>query len=136
MSRSNAMGFAAFRNEKYLNIETFKKSGQGVKTPVWFAADPNADITSESARLFFYTIGVSGKVKRIRNNPRVRIAPCKVRGEVTGAWQDARVQIIAGEEAQRAAKLVRRKYFPLADILSFFARFSRRERIVMVLIPA
>jgi PPOX class probable F420-dependent enzyme len=130
------MGFAAFRNEKYLSIETFRKSGQGVKTPVWFAADPNTDIASESARLFFYTIGVSGKVKRIRNNPRVKIAPCKIRGEVTGEWQDGRVEIIAGEEARRAANLVRRKYFPLAHILSFFARFSRRERIVMAITPA
>lgn len=130
------MGFVAFRDKKYLNIETFKKSGEGVKTPVWFAADPNADIAGENARLFFYTIGVSGKVKRIRNNPRVKIAPCKVRGEVTGEWQDARVQIISGEEARRAANLVRWKYFPLAHILAFFALFSRRERIVMVLTPA
>lgn len=130
------MGFAPFRNEKYLSIETFRKNGQGVKTPVWFAADPNADITSENARLFFYTIGVSGKVKRIRNNPRVKIAPCNIRGEVTGEWQDAQVQIISGEEAKRAANLVRRKYFPLAHILAFFALFSRRERIVMALTPA
>jgi len=130
------MGFAAFRNEKYLNIETFRKNGHGVKTPVWFAADPNADIAGASARLFFYTIGVSGKVKRIRNDPRVKIAPCTIRGAVTGEWQDARVQIITGEEARRATNLVQRKYFPLAQILSFFALFRRRERIVMAITPA
>jgi len=130
------MGFVAFRDEKYLNIETFKRSGQGVKTPVWFAADPNADIAGENARLFFFTIGVSGKVKRIRNNPRVKIAPCTVRGAVTGEWQEARVQIIGGEEAKRATNLVRRKYFPLAQVLAFFALFSRRERVVMAITPA
>jgi len=129
------MGFAAFRDQKYLSIQTFKKSGQGVKTPVWFAADPNADLAGENARLFFYTIGVSGKVKRIRNNPRVKIAPCTIRGAATGEWQDAHAQIITGEEAKRAANLVRRRYFPLAYILAFFALFSRRERIVMVLTP-
>ena len=32
------MGFAAFSEKKYLNLETFKKNGDGVKTPVWFRA--------------------------------------------------------------------------------------------------
>ncbi len=62
------MGFAAFAGQKYLNLETFKKSGDGVKTPVWFAAEPSAKLDSSDAKLYVYTIGVSGKVKRIRNN--------------------------------------------------------------------
>ena len=66
------MGFEAFAGHKYLNLETFKKSGEGVKTPVWFAADPASDLASDAARLYAYTIGNSGKVKRIRNNGRVR----------------------------------------------------------------
>src|SRR2546421_316307 len=64
------MGFAAFAGHKYLNLETLKKSGDGVKTPVWFAADPSASLDSNDAKLYVYTIGVSGKVKSIRNNPR------------------------------------------------------------------
>ncbi len=74
------MSFAPFAGQKYLNLETFKKNGTGVKTPVWFAADPSASLDSNGAKLYVYTIGVSGKVKRIRNNPHVKIAPCDMRG--------------------------------------------------------
>jgi PPOX class probable F420-dependent enzyme len=130
------MGFAAFRDHKYLSLETFKKSGEGVKTPVWFAADPASDLGSNEARLFLYTIGNTGKVKRIRNNPRVKIAPCKIKGEPLGEFEDATAVIITGEEAARAMKLLNKKYFPWKQLLGFFALFSRRERIVMVLRPA
>jgi len=129
------MGFAAFRDHKYLSLETFKKSGEGVKTPVWFAADPASDLGSNEARLFLYTIGNTGKVKRIRNNPRVKIAPCKIKGEPLGEFVDATAVIITGEEAARAMKLLNKKYFPWKQLLGFFALFSRRERIVMVLRP-
>src|SRR5258705_11654888 len=89
--RSDAMGFAAFAGHKYLNLETFKKSGEGVKTPVWFAADPSASLDSNDAKLYVYTIGVSGKGKRIRNNPPVKIAPCDMRGRGLGGWGETRV---------------------------------------------
>jgi uncharacterized protein len=130
------MGFAAFAGHKYLNLETFKKNGEGVKTPVWFAADPSVSFDSSAAKLYVYTIGVSGKVKRIRNNPHVRIAPCDTRGRVRGEWVDARAEIVTGEEAARGMQLLNKKYFPWKQILGFFASFSRRERTVFVLRPA
>jgi len=78
------MGFAAFAGQKYLNLETFKKSGDGVKTPVWFAADAANDLASDTARLYAYSMGNSGKEKRIRNNAHVRIAPCDMSGKLFG----------------------------------------------------
>ena len=130
------MGFAAFARHKYLNLETFKKSGEGVKTPVWFAADPAASLDSNDAKLYVYTIGVSGKVKRIRNNPRVKIAPCDMRGRVLGEWLEARVAIVTGEEAARGMRLLNKKYFPWRQMLDFFAMFRRRERTVFAIRPA
>jgi len=130
------MGFAAFAGHKYLNLETFKKSGEGVKTPVWFAADPSASLDSNDAKLYVYTIGVSGKVKRIRNNPRVKIAPCDMRGRVLGEWVEARVAIVTGEEAARGMRLLNKKYFPWRQMLDFFAMFRRRERTVFAIRPA
>ena len=127
------MGFAAFAGHKYLNLETFKKSGDGVKTPVWFAADPSASLDSNDAKLYVYTIGVSGEVKRIRNNPRVRIAPCDMRGRVLGEWVEARAEVVTGEEAARGMQLLNRKYFPWKQLLGFFASFSRRGRTVFVI---
>jgi uncharacterized protein len=129
------MGFAAFAGHKYLNLETFKKSGEGVKTPVWFAAEPSANLDSSAATLYVYTIGASGKVKRIRNNPRVRIAPCDMRGRVLGEWVDARAEIVTGEEAAHGMQLLNKKYFPWKQLLDFFASFRRRARTVFVIRP-
>ena len=55
-----------FENQKYLNLETFRKSGVGVKTPVWFVQEGDV--------LFVRTGAIRVKVKRIRNNSQVNIA--------------------------------------------------------------
>lgn len=130
------MGFAALAGHKYLNLETFKKSGEGVKTPVWFAAEPSTKLDSNEAKLYLYTIGVSGKVKRIRNNGRVRIAPCDIKGRVLADWVDARAEIVTGDDAEHGMKLLNKKYFPWKQLLAFFASFSRRGRTVMSIRPA
>jgi IS605 OrfB family transposase len=134
--RSQAMGFAAFAGHKYLSLETFKKNGDGVKTPVWFAADPTEDLDSGGAKLFVYTIGVSGKVKRIRNNGRVKIAPCDMRGAVLDDWVDARAEIVSGAAAEFGMRLLNKKYLPWKQLLDFAAMFRRRERSVFVIRPA
>ena len=129
------MGFAAFAGHKYLNLETFKKSGDGVKTPVWFAADPKTDLAGSEGRLYAYTIGNSGKVKRIRNNGRVRIAPCNMRGNLLGEWMDARAEIVSGAEAKYGNDLLNKKFFPWKQLLNFFASFGRRGRTGFVIRP-
>lgn len=78
---------APFRGRKYINLESFKKDGNGVKTPVWFAEAPDGTI-------YAYTVAHSWKVKRIRNNPRVRIAPSDVKGNVEGNWVEATAKIL------------------------------------------
>jgi len=130
------MGFEAFAGHKYLNLETFKKNGESVRTPVWFAADPSVPLDSSGAKLFVYTVGVSGKVKRIRNNRRVKIAPCTAGGKLLGDWVEARAEIVAGAEAEHGMKLLDKKYVPWKQLLDFFASFRRRERIVFAIRPA
>ncbi len=83
--------------------------------------------------LYVYSIGISGKVKRIRNNPRVRVAPCGLRGALLGEWVDARAEILQGEEAARGMRLLNRKYLPWKQMLDFFAMFRPRERIVFAI---
>jgi PPOX class probable F420-dependent enzyme len=130
------MGFAAFAGQKYLNLETFKKSGEGVKTPVWFAADSSVSLDSSEAKLYVYTIGVSGKVKRIRNNNIVKIAPCNARGGLLDEWVDARAEIVTGAQADRGMQLLNKKYVPWKQFLDFFARFRPRPRTVFLIRPA
>ncbi|MFI5058070.1 MAG: PPOX class F420-dependent oxidoreductase [Candidatus Acidiferrales bacterium] len=130
------MGFAAFAGHKYLNLKTFRKNGEGVNTPVWFAADPAVNLDSSEAKLYVYTIGVSGKVKRMRNNNRVRAAPCNARGSLLGQWVDARGEIVTGAEADRGMQLLNKKYVPWKQLLDFFARFRPRARTVFLIRPA
>ncbi len=128
--------FAAFERQKYLSLETFRKSGEGVRTPVWFAAEEAGGVDGGATALYIYTIGNTGKVKRIRNNPRVRIAPCDIRGNVAGKWMEARAEILQGDAAAHGMQLLNRKYFPWKQLLGVGAFFSRRERVVMALRPA
>jgi uncharacterized protein len=133
---SAQLSFASFEKHKYLNLETFKKNGEGVRTPIWFAADPSANLASHSAKIFVYTVDNTGKVKRIRNNARIRIAPCDARGKVLGDWIDAQAEIVAGQEAARGMQLLNKKYWPIKQIMGFFARFSSQARVVIAIKPA
>ena len=125
--------FASLQGHKYINLETFRKNAQGVRTPVWFAAEPE-DGTPE--KLYVYSTANSGKAKRIRNNPRVRVAPCDMRGKLSGEWIDARTEIVTGEEAEHGMKLLNKKYFPWRQLLGFFSLFSRQKRVVFLIRPA
>lgn len=130
---SHPADFRIFDGQKYLSLETYRKSGVGVRTPVWFAADPQG---GSPPNLYVYTIGNSGKVKRIRNNPAVKVAPCDMRGNVTGEWVPAIAEVISGDAAQLGMKLLNRKYVPWKQLLDFFARFGRKGRVVFILRPA
>lgn len=104
-----------FEGHLYLNLETVRRDGQRVPTPVWFVRDGD--------RLYVRTIAGSGKVKRIRNHPGVRVAPCAVDGRLLGDWLPARaVEATDEDTAGRVAALLREKYGPQVD------EFERRTR--------
>jgi PPOX class probable F420-dependent enzyme len=113
---------AQFGGQNYISLETFKKNGQGVKTPVWFVLHQNA--------FYVYTEADSWKVKRIRNNRRVRVAVCNIRGGIKGPWLDATASIIEGDERLVADKLLDRKYF-LKKVFNFLTRINRHTRAMI-----
>src|SRR5690242_4655704 len=114
--------FAQLGNHKYISLETLKKNGEAVKTPVWFVLQDD--------RLYVYTEADSWKVKRIRNNPRVRVALCTIRGRVTGPWYEGTASIVEGEERRIADRLLDRKYF-LKVIANWLRKISPRERAMI-----
>lgn len=124
--------FRQFAGHRYINVETFRKSGAGVKTPMWFA---EAGLETPAPLLYVYTIGNTGKAKRIRNNPQVRIAPCSVRGKILGEWVPARAEILQGEAAAEGMRALNRKYAPWKQLLDLFGSLRRRERIVFAIRP-
>jgi PPOX class probable F420-dependent enzyme len=113
---------AQFGRQKYISLETFKKNGEGVKTPVWFVLHNDA--------LYVYTEADSWKVKRIRNNPRARVAVCNVRGRVRGPWLEATASIVEGDERLAADRLLDRKYL-LKAIFNFLSRINRHKRAML-----
>ncbi len=123
----------ALRAARYLNLETYRRSGAGVRTPVWFAA---ATLDSGAAQLYVYTTEDSGKAKRIRRTGLVRIAPCNARGTITGAWVPAHATIVGGVEFDRGMALLNRKYRPWKQLLDLSVRLFPRHRRVMITIQA
>ena len=118
-----------FANAKYLNLETFRKTGVGVRTPVWFAQEP-----SESGGVFYiYSAPDAGKVKRVRSNSKVRAAPCDMRGNLRGAWVDGRARICEGAEAAYGQDLLRRKYGWMKIIGDFFSRLRGRTQTLLAI---
>lgn len=103
----------AIRDQKYISLTTFRKNGAGVATPVWFG--------EENDKLYVMTRSDMGKAKRVRNNPQVRVAPCTIRGKVTGPEFAASVRILPREEHTRARQAINRKYW-LARLPLIWAR--------------
>jgi PPOX class probable F420-dependent enzyme len=104
---------APIQGQKYISLTTFRKTGTGVATPVWFG--------EEDGKLYVMTISKMGKVKRIRNNPLVQVAPCTIRGKVTGDQFAATARLLPPEDFARARKTITRKYW-LAWISTPFSR--------------
>ena len=125
---SEAIG--QFAKAKYLSLETFRKTGVGVRTPVWFAEGPSSRALTT---FYVYTLPDSGKAKRIRNNPKVRIAPCNMRGDLRGAWVDARSRICDGAEVEKGQELLTQKYGVMKRLGDFFSRLRGRTQIVLAI---
>ena len=116
MSTISALG-----RHRYMSLATFRRSGAEVKTPVWFAA---AD-----GKLYVFTAGESGKVKRLRHSSRARVAPSDARGQVRGAWRDATARIVTDLPLiERAHAALRAKYGWQVRLTNLFSRLAGRIR--------
>src|SRR6202171_2128832 len=93
---------AEIHGQRYISLATFRKNGVAVYTPIWFAEDNN--------KLYFMTSSKTGKYKRIRNNPQVRIAPCTIRGKITGPDFAAMARILPPEDWPLARRSIEKKY--------------------------
>ena len=101
------------KGQKYVSLASFRKNGNPVHTPVWFG--------EKDDKLYVMTRSDSGKYKRIRNNPKVGIAPCSIRGNITGPVFAATVRMLPPEDWPSARKTIERKYW-LARIPFFWSK--------------
>ena len=114
---------AEFSNQKYVNLETFKKSGQAVRTPLWFIEEHDV--------LYMRTPAASAKVKRIRNNSSVRIVPSDVRGNPLGTWLDGKANLIDADDAEWVNELIKRKYGLLKRLIDLRSRLKGTKAMVI-----
>ena len=113
-----------FEKQNYLNIATFRRNGQGVRTPVWFVED--------GGEIFIRTGANSGKVKRIRNNPDVQLAPCKADGTVIGKWIPAKGREIADPETDKLVdQLLGKKYGIQKNLFAWMSRLRGDQYTVL-----
>jgi len=116
----------------YFSLATFRRNGNAVPTPVWFA--PAGDT------FYVFSAANAGKVKRIRLTSRARVAACDVRGKLLGDWFDAQARLVSdATEIRTAYASLHRKYRLQMLIGDFFAklsgRFNRRQFIAVTLAP-
>ena len=114
-----------FDGKSFLNLETFRKNGMGVKTPVWF--------TQDGETVYIRTVAGSGKVKRIKNNGSVKITPCEANGTPKGEWVAAHaIELTDPESADLVRRLLEKKYGAV-QVKAFAAMTALRKEKYTVL---
>ena len=114
--------------EPYVNLATYRRSGAEVRTPVWIA--------EHEGTYYVFSESRAGKVKRIRANPRVRLAACDIRGNVNSDWIEGRARIVNDQaEVDAMYPAFTRKYgwqMRLGNLLARISgRFARRAIIAI-----
>ena len=111
---------ARFDHENVISLETYRKNGKPVRTPVWFL--------KEDRILIVHTDDTAGKIKRIRQNPKVRVAPSKFRGEPKADYIDETAQLETDPETvKKYYTLVYKKYGLMGSLTKLMQRFSRSK---------
>src|SRR5215472_5326665 len=131
--QSQTAVFTQLRGAQYISLTTFRKSGEPVSTPVWFAQKNEA--------LYLYTFPSAGKLKRIRHTAQVRIAPCTLNGKVTGPTSEAKARVVTdAQEKTLADQTLARKYgmtwriyHAAMDALRVLRRRPKSERMYVAI---
>jgi uncharacterized protein len=120
------MSATRFSSDKTISLETYKKNGDPVKSPVW--------VVEENGLLYVRSDPKSWKIKRIKKNPSVRLASCTMSGKVKGDWLKGEAHFVDGDEAKRVLKLFNKKYGFMIKLLNFYNRLRGRSAVTVVAI--
>ena len=122
--------FTYLVSEKYISLKTFRKSGVAVATPVWFAFDPDDD-----RKLYLVTDENTGKVKRLRNNPRVQLTPCDRAGKVHGTEIEATIAFVPEAQRSRANAILAKRFGLLYGLINLITTVRRAPRTWLEITP-
>ena len=99
---------------QYVLLTTFTKDGRPKPTPIWIARD--------GERALVITEKNAWKVKRIRNNPRVTLAVCDMRGNVKGETIEARATVLDESETETVYQAINQRYGVVGRVFNFFSK--------------
>ena len=119
--------FTNLAGQQYMSLTTFRKTGQAVATPVWFA--------EAAGKLYVTTNKKSGKVRRLRNNPAVTVAPSTAGGQELGPTARARARVLAPAEAAPGKQALLRKYGWQYRFFALLWKIERRVYIILEITP-
>jgi PPOX class probable F420-dependent enzyme len=120
--------FNPFVQQKTVLLTTYRRDGTAVGTPV--------NIVVDGDRAFVRTFDTAWKLKRIRNNPTVEIAPSTVRGKPTGPAISARARVLGGSESDHASHALNKKHPILHGVLVPLAHRLRGNKTVHIELTA
>ncbi len=115
------MAFDHLESERFISLVTFRRSGDRVATPVWFAMD--------DAQIVVGTFANSGKAKRLRHSEQVEVAPCNFRGLVRGPYVPGVASLLEPTAAILASAALSDKYGWQWDM------FSRNVDVFISVVP-
>lgn len=122
------MGRKTLQRANYLSFATFRKNGNAVETPVWFAEEDDC--------FYLFSAQDAGKIKRLRNSGRSRIAACTVTGRLTGEWVDTEAEILSdAKDTTQALDALRQKYgwqMRLTDCMSTLSGKMKQRAYIRV----
>ena len=110
--------FPDLRREQCIALTTFRKTGQAVTTPVWFAISLGT--------IYVETHADAGKLKRLRHTARVTLAPCTYSGKVTGSVSEGNARLLTESQESTAASVALAKKYGVMRSLYHFVRNARR----------
>jgi PPOX class probable F420-dependent enzyme len=120
--------FDALKGHRYALLSTRRRNGSIARTPVWFAVEQGA--------VYVRTGATSGKIKRIRNDPRIEIAPCTLRGTPIGEPVDAVARVMTDADWAQPIKLLSRKYPVQLRLYGLLRRKRLAQTVIVQIRPA
>ena len=122
----NYKNLETFEKAKYINIQSYKKTGQPISTPVWFIIKDN--------KIFFRTSHNSGKIKRIRNNNNVKFALCDIRGKIKGEWYEG-IAKIENDSDNSILFRINKKYGLSSRLMKIFYKIKKIDIVILSIEP-
>ncbi len=124
----SAPDFSSLAGQKYVLVVTYRRSGEGVPTPVWAGV--------AGGKLYFRSEKRVGKIKRIRANSRVLAAPCDMRGKPLGPGVHGIARLLSASEEPTAEAAIQANFGVGRKVYEGVAMNLGPEGVYVEVVPA